>query len=269
MTKNTAKFVGNIPENYDQGLGPHIFIDYAQDLAKRAAHLKPARVLELAAGTGIVSRELRNALPAKTELIISDLNPPMLEIAKLKFADDESVSFEQVDAMDTGFPDDHFEMIVCQFGTMFFPNKSAAFAEAKRVLKPGGSYIFNTWGAMTENPFSQIAQNVSEQFFPKNAPPAFYHVPFSYGDPDEVIEDMRRGGFDTINHEIVDIQKTVSDFGLFARGLVLGNPLIDEIRNLQNVSETDVIAALESELRAAFHDGTMPLRAFIFEGKIE
>ncbi len=267
MTDNAAKFIGNIPENYDQGLGPHIFIDYAKDLARRAARLNPALVLELAAGTGIVSRELRNALSPQCDLMVSDLNPPMLEVAKQKFNKDENVNFKQINAMEIDFPDNHFDVIICQFGTMFFPDKPASYAEARRVLKPGGTYIFNTWGSMAQNPFSQIAHKVSGQFFPEDSSPQFYKVPFSYGDAHEVMDDMRRGGFETVTHQVIDIDKPVSDFGLFAKGLVLGNPLIDEIRSLENVDETDVIKALESKLGTAFPDGTMPLKALIFEGR--
>ena len=98
MVDQAAQFIGSIPENYDRGLGPHIFVDYADDLTRRVTAASPQSVLELAAGTGIVTRKLRDSLPAETQLIASDLNPPMLEIARSKFRPHEAVA--------TFFPED-------------------------------------------------------------------------------------------------------------------------------------------------------------------
>jgi SAM-dependent methyltransferase len=265
MTSDAANFTGSIPQNYDQGLGPHIFIDYAKDLAERAAERQPGTVLELAAGTGIASRALRDALPADTQLIVSDLNPPMLQVAQSKFEQGENVIFQAVDAMYTGFEDNSFDLIICQFGTMFFPDKVASFAEARRILKPGGMYLFNTWGNMAQNPFSKVAQETSMRVFPADAPPQFYNVPFSYGDPNAVNADLIAGGFQNTNHQVIDLQKQIGDFALFAQGLVMGNPLIEEIRALDGIDEHDVMNTLEADLREAFPHGTMPLRAIVFE----
>jgi hypothetical protein len=84
MSSDAASFVGSIPAHYDHGLGPIIFADYAADIALRAAACSPARVLKTAAGTGIVTRQLRNLLPASVHLVATDLYPPMLEMAHMK-----------------------------------------------------------------------------------------------------------------------------------------------------------------------------------------
>jgi len=263
----TSQFVGDIPETYDRYLGPILFEDYADDLARRAAAMGPMRVLELAAGTGVVSRRLRDALPKETHLTVTDLNAPMLEVARAKFNADENVEFIVADAMQLDFPDSEFDFIICQFGVMFFPDKVAAFREALRVLRVGGTYLFNTWRPIAQNPCAKIADDVTAQFFPDD-PPLFYKAPFSYPGPETVCTDMSAAGFVEIEHDAVNLTKPVTDWRQLARGLVYGNPLIDEIRRRGGVDADDVMGTLETELRA--HLGTepasMPLRATVFQG---
>ncbi len=268
MNEQSSQFVGNIPDNYDQGLGPHIFHDYAEDLAKRAAAANAIDVLELAAGTGIVSRRLRDALPAAARLVVTDLNPPMLAVAKGKFSEGEAVEFAPADAMALPFEDAAFDLIVCQFGVMFFPDKRAAFAQAKRVLRSGGSYLFNVWGDMASNPFSEIAQNVGVDYFPDD-PPGFYRVPFGYSDTDAVVADMEAAGFQEITRETVAFDKQVADWSLFARGLVYGNPLFDEIQSRGGVDPDEVMRSIRAALQDRFgqQPASMPLLATVYNGR--
>jgi ubiquinone/menaquinone biosynthesis C-methylase UbiE len=143
---NDASFIGTIPEHYDRGLGPVIFADYAADIARRAAAGSPARVLEIAAGTGIVTRQLRDLLPAGADLTATDLNPPMLEAARAKFRPEEQVDFRPADATALPFRDRSFDAVVCQFGVMFFPDKDRSYREIHRVLAPGGRYLVQCLG---------------------------------------------------------------------------------------------------------------------------
>jgi ubiquinone/menaquinone biosynthesis C-methylase UbiE len=265
MADNASRFVGNIPANYDAGLGPNIFSDYADDMAHRAAALRPSRVLELAAGTGIVSRKLRDAVSSGVPLVVTDLNASMLDVARSKFREGENVEFASADAMKLCYPDAHFDLVVCQFGVMFFPDKVTSFQEALRVLRTGGKYLFNTWGSMSENPFAQIAHQVASEFFPVD-PPGFYRVPFSYADPAKVAGDLRAAGFTEIKHESVALRKQVDDLSAFARGLVFGNPLIDEINSRGGVNPDEVVAAVERRFRIAWgaERAIMPLKANVF-----
>jgi ubiquinone/menaquinone biosynthesis C-methylase UbiE len=139
MNSDAASFIGSIPEHYDRCLGPIIFADYAADIARAAAY-SPARVLETAAGTGIVTRNLRNLLPASAHLTATDLNRPMLEVARFKFGPAEQVELRPADATALPFPDGSFDAALCQFGVMFFPEKDKSFCEIRRVLAPGGRY---------------------------------------------------------------------------------------------------------------------------------
>lgn len=268
MTEVTSQFIGSIPENYDDRLGPNIFHDYGEDLARRAGTTKAANVLELAGGTGIVSRKLRDVLAPAARLVVTDLNTPMLEVARSKFGDGERVEFMPADAMDLPFDDAAFDLLVCQFGVMFFPDKVASYKEAARVLKPGGRYIFNVWGTNAANPFSQCAYDVGARFFPDD-PPGFYLVPFSYHDPQAVRADLQAAGWTMIDHETISLRKTVKDAADFARGLVFGNPLIEEIRQRDGADPDDFLEAIIKEFDDRFGPDpfAMPLEATVFTAR--
>jgi len=198
MSDEATGFVGSIPENYDRGLGPVLFADYAEHTARLVAGYAPSRVLETGAGTGIVTRCLRDLLPATTRLIATDLNPPMLDIARKKFQPDEAIEFRHADAMALPFADAGFDAVVCQFGVMFFPEKEKSYREAYRVLAPGGRYVFSVWddspnrqGGMRHGRF---VDEVAAQFFPTD-PPQFYRVPSSYNKIDPIKESPSDAGF--------------------------------------------------------------------------
>lgn len=265
MSSNASQFVGDIPAHYDNGLGPNLFADFAADLACRASALRPSRVLELAAGTGIVSRELRNGLGSGTALTVTDLNAPMLDWARSKFAVDENVSFATADAMALPFDAAAFDLVVCQFGVMFFPDKVSAFRETSRVLENGGTYLFNVWARLEDNAFARLAHIVTSEFFPAD-PPGFYRVPFSYADPGEVVRDLSAAGFSNIGHEHLRITKAIGDMHGFATGLVFGNPLIDEIRSRGNVSPDEIAGRLEDRLIEEFgqNPSVMEIEAIVF-----
>jgi ubiquinone/menaquinone biosynthesis C-methylase UbiE len=265
MTYQASAFVGSIPVHYDRGLGPHLFIDYAADLARRAAAGEPDRVLELAAGTGIVTRLLRNALPGATELIASDLNPPMLDVARRKFADDEKIEFRRADATALPFNDEQFDAAVCQFGVMFFPDKARAYREVYRVLKARGTYYFNVWDSFSFNPFARITQETVGRFFRKDAP-TFYTVPFGYHRIDEIKESLTEAGFEDIGAHVLKIDRSIPKARQFAEGLIFGNPLVDEIRTRGSVDPETIVTALTAALQSAFgpDPGCMPLQAIVF-----
>jgi ubiquinone/menaquinone biosynthesis C-methylase UbiE len=264
VSGDAASFIGNIPEHYDTGLGPVIFVDYAAEIARRTAACGPERVLETAAGTGMTG-QLRDVLPPGAHLIATDLNAPMLDVARTKFRSGEAVDFRPADAASLPFSDGAFDAVVCQFGVMFFPQKEAAYREVHRVLAGGGHYLFSVWDSHRHNPFGRIAHEAAASFFPAD-PPQFYNVPFSYYRIDPIKESLIEIGFNNINIAVVKLYKEIPDVARFARGLIHGNPLIDQIRTRGGVEPDRVVDALTRALRAEFgaDPARMPLQAIVF-----
>jgi len=263
------QFSGAIPENYEEGLVPVIFIPYADDLTARAVKLKPDTVLELAAGTGVVTRALHNALPASTSITATDLSDGMLSVARSKAADAKNVSFEVVDAMSIPKGEDTYDLLVAQFGVMFVPDKVASYREALRVLKPGGTYMFNAWDSWEGNPWAGVAHKTVEAFFPGEAP-GFYKVPFHYHDPDEIKRDLEAAGFTDVTVEHVKKQGPVASNETFASAAIFGNPLADEIRALgTDLTPEQARDAVRNAFTEAFGPSptTIPLSAFVATAK--
>jgi len=154
----------DMPLFYDQGLGPVYFVDFAEDIARRTAAFEPLRVLEVAAGTGIVSRRLRDFLPAEAHLVVTDLNSAMLDVARAKFGPEEAVDFQPANALSLPFRDEGFDALICQFGVMFFPDKEKACREAYRVLASGGHYVFSVWDSERHNPAARLLKESSPDF---------------------------------------------------------------------------------------------------------
>jgi ubiquinone/menaquinone biosynthesis C-methylase UbiE len=267
MSSYAGKYIGSTPQHYDEFLGPLIFVDYAADIAQRVAAGNPARVLETAAGTGIVTRKLRDALPARAHLTATDLNPPMLEVARTKFRTGEQVEFQPADAVALPFPDASFDAVVCQFGVMFFPDKGKSNSEVYRVLGPGGRYVFSVWDSHRYNPFGRIAHGVAGSFFPTD-PPQFYNVPFSYYEIDPIKESIIEAGFTDIKAAVIRLEKSIPDATIFARGLVYGSPLIEQVRARGGDPER-IVDLLVHTLHSEFGSdpGSMSLQAIVFSAK--
>lgn len=255
MDDNSAQFVGSIPELYDRGLGPVIFEDFSADMAQRVKALGPKLVVETAAGTGILTRALRDALPGRTKIIATDLNPPMLEVARRKFARGEPVVLQPADAVNLPFDDECCDLLVCQFGLMFFPDKEQSYRTAYRVLENGGHYLVSVWDSHAHNRFGAAIHRVVGRFFPDD-PPQFYAVPFSCSAIDPIKEGLMAAGFGSVEVSVKRIEKVVPDPELFARGTVFGNPMLDQIRARGGDPEAIADAVL-AELSGEF--GTEPM----------
>jgi SAM-dependent methyltransferase len=187
-------FAGSIPEIYDRYLVPLIFEPYASDLAARLAKLPARNLLELAAGTGVVTRRLALELPASVAITATDLNQPMLDQAAA-VGTSRPVSWRQADAMQLPFADASFDALACQFGVMFFPDKVRAFAEARRVLRSDGVFVFSVWDRIEENEFAATATEALAMLFPDDPPRFMARVPHGYHDPATIGRDLAAGGF--------------------------------------------------------------------------
>jgi SAM-dependent methyltransferase len=192
--KGDKVFAGSIPKVYDEYFVPLIFEPYAADLARRLAALRPKRVLELAAGTGAVTRAMDAALPSDAEIVATDLNPAMLEQAKQVWKG-RRVEWRPADALQIPFEDASFDAVACQFGAMFFPDKPKGFSEARRVLRPGGTFLFNVWDRIEDNEFTDEATRALAEVFPQDPPRFMARTPHGYFDPAAIERDLAGGGF--------------------------------------------------------------------------
>lgn len=189
-----ATFAGKVPEFYQQYLVPLIFEPYAADLARRLAGRPLARVLEIAAGTGVVTRHLASALPESVTIVATDLNQAMLDRAAA-IGTSRPVEWRQADAARLPFPDRSFDAVVCQFGVMFFPDKAGAFADARRVLRPGGLFLFNTWDRIEENEFADVVTAELATLYPADPPRFLARTPHGYADRATIERDLSAAGF--------------------------------------------------------------------------
>ena len=225
-TADTA-FSGSIPNLYHEHLGPLLFLPYAEAMADKVAALGPRRILETAAGTGIVTERLSERLPA-AEIVATDLNQAMLDVAAARITSPR-LSFRQADAQELPFDDGAFDAVVCQFGAMFFPDRIAAYREARRVLAPGGTFLFNVWDDLAANPASAAVQDAVAALFPDDPPSFLRRVPFGYCDTARVEADLRAAGFARVAVETVARRGRSSSASQAAIGLCRGTPLSAEI----------------------------------------
>ena len=196
MSDSDKVFSGSIPELYDTYLVPLIFEGYADDLAGRVAALKPQSVLETAAGSGVVTRALAKRLDATTRYVVTDLNQPMLDHASKRQGHDERITWQQADALQLPFDDAAFDAVVCQFGVMFFPDRITGYSEARRVLKPGGRFLFSVWDHIGVNEFADVVTQTAASIFPDDPPRFLARTPHGYHDVATIQRELASAGFD-------------------------------------------------------------------------
>lgn len=245
MTQSTA-FNHSTPALYDRYMGPLLFEPYARLIAERSALLRPARILETAAGTGIVTRALNEAVP-QAEIVATDLNPVMIEFATQR-VHSERLVFQRADAQDLPFPNGSFDLVVCQFGVMFFPDKVRANREALRVLGSGGRYLLVSLDRLELNPVPRAAEDAVVALFPEDPPEYMERGPFSYADPVLIEHDLIAAGFTNIQLETVALSSRVSASDA-AQGLVLGSPFRSEIERRDPSALGRAVNAVTEALR--------------------
>jgi ubiquinone/menaquinone biosynthesis C-methylase UbiE len=229
MSESDKLFAGSIPENYDRHMAPLIFEPFAADLARRAASLSPRAVLETAAGTGVVTRALAPRLPPGARYIVTDLNQPMLDYAASRQAPDTRIKWRQADALALPFDDEAFDVVCCQFGAMFFPNRIAGYREAKRVLKPGGHFLFNVWDRIEDNVFADDVTNALAEIFPSDPPRFLVRTPHGYHDTALIRGELKAAGFRHVAIETRAEQSRASSAREAAIAYCRGTPLRSEI----------------------------------------
>ena len=259
-SKADVTFDGTIPEVYDRYLGPLLFEPYAADLARRVAAVEPQNVLEIAAGTGIVTRRLLESLARTSRLTATDLNDPMIEHARKRVGNDSRVSWRQADALNLPFEDGEFDAIVCQFGLMFFPDQLRGMREFHRVLSPGGHLFLNVWDSFEHNPIGRIIHTTIAEALPVD-PPDFYRIPFGSHDVAALRRLASAARFTSVKIETLSLEGTSPSAGEAAIGLVRGNPVVNTIRERAPERLEEIEARTRVRLAERYGSRVMTVRS--------
>jgi ubiquinone/menaquinone biosynthesis C-methylase UbiE len=262
MSSVDTAFTGSVAQFYERYMVPLIFEPYAVDLARRVAQAAPRRVLELAAGTGVVTRQLAVMLDPSVDIVATDLNPAMIQEAE-RIGSARPVQWRQADAMQLPFENGAFDAVACQFGVMFFPDKQRAFAEARRVLRPGGLLAFNAWGAIAANEFAEAVTHALATVFPQDPPRFMARTPHGYHDASRIAQDLAAAGFTSAPaiDTVAFTSRAVSP-RIAALAYCEGTPLRGEIEARDPGGLERATAAAEAELARRFGSGPI-------EGRIE
>ncbi len=229
MSESDKAFVGSIPEIYDAYLVPLIFEAFANDLARRIAVLDPATILETAAGSGVVARALSPCLSPDALYTVTDLNQSMLDHAASKQEPDSRITWRQADALNLPFDGKSFDAVVCQFGVMFYPDRISGYSEARRVLKPGGTLLFNVWDHIDSNEFAAAVTEAAAAVFPDDPPQFLPRTPHGYYDENLIRHELHQAGFSDVTYETIQETSSAPSPRHPAIAYCQGTPLRNEI----------------------------------------
>lgn len=259
----SCDFTGSIPAHYDQYLGPLFFEPYAIEVCDRIDRSSVNVALELASGTGRVTRHLRSVLPKTAKLIASDISEDMLAVAKEKL-NAADIDWQYIDAQSLPFGDNRLDLVVCCFGYMFVPDKIKAFAEAHRVLRPGGMFIMTTWDNLEAIAASAVYRNIVKKYLTEPLPEC-YHLPFSMYDEEEIKQLLQQAGFHKIKIEKVSKDAISLSAKEAAEGLTRGGPIYNEIMSRNPAWMDEIKVSVEKELAQKYGDAPMmaPMSAVI------
>lgn len=249
-----------MPAAYEQYLVPVVFRPFAEDLTARATALHPERVLELAAGTGALTSALLAAEPS-AEVTATDLNAAMVAFGSTRAP---GAVWRQADAQRLPFPDGGFDLVVCQFGVMFFPDRVAAFTEVRRVLAPSGRFLFNTWGPLRTHGFEAALQTGLERAFPVDPPRFLPTVPHGYADPAVVTADLTAAGFAVEDKQELTLRGRAASTADLATGYLTGTPLRVAVEERGGGPAASATVIEEMTARLGPGPVTAPMTAYVF-----
>jgi len=253
MAGSERVWAEDMPDAYDRWLVAPVFRPFAIDLAERASRVAAVAVLELAAGTGVLTRELVGS--GRRDVVATDLNPPMVRIGA---ANVPEATWLPADAMRLPFGAGEFDLVVCQFGVMFLPDKPKGFGEVRRVLAPGGTLLFNTWGPLAEHEVETAVTAALQKLFPDDPPGFLASVPHGYADAEAVVEDVRAGGFARVEVTTVVLEGNAASAADVASGYCFGTPLRAGIQ--QRGDLTVAREAITAHLQNEFGSGPISWR---------
>jgi ubiquinone/menaquinone biosynthesis C-methylase UbiE len=265
MSASDKLFAGSIPEIYERLLAPLLFEPFANDLAERVLKIGPGDILETAAGTGVLTRAIASRLSPSAHIVATDLNQPMLDKAKALVGRDGRIEWRQADAQALPFAKESFDAVVCQFGMMFLPDKVRGYAEARRVLRPGGWLVFNVWDKISENDFADVVTEALATVFPDDPPRFLARTPHGHHDEEQIRDDLKSAGFTEASIDAVSARSKARSPLDVAIAYCQGTPLRHEIesRDAARLGEATERAAEALERRFGAHAIDGRIRAYV------
>ena len=254
MQNPDGHYSGSVPELYDRYRGPVFFEPYGRELAGRLQYIAQGSVLEIAAGTGIVTRVLAQLLPNEVTIVASDVSSAMLDFAALQ-GGVERVVWRQADAQALPFPDGAFEAVLCQFGVMFFQDRVAGYRETFRVLKSTGRFVFNVWDRIEQNEFCCVVNDAVARLFPEDPPGLMARTPYGYYDTGVITQELGAAGFVNVSIETIERQSHAPSARELAIGFCQGSPLRSEIEARDATRIEEATNAATQALVAHFGPG--------------
>lgn len=263
MATSDKVFAGSIPKFYDTLMVPLIFEAYAAHVAELVASFAPGAVLETAAGSGAVTRALAPKLGADARYVVTDLNQPMLDYAASRQGVDGRITWRQADALALPFEDNAFDLVCCQFGAMFFPDKAQAYAQARRVLQPGGLFLFSVWDTLADNEFADVVTTALAGLFPDDPPRFLARTPHGHCDPVCLTKDLAQAGFTAPpQFNVVTARSRAASAAEVALAYCQGTPLRNEIEARDATRLAEATALCTEALAQRFGRGAV-------DGKIQ
>ena len=254
---------GSTPQAYDRWLAPSVFRPFAVDLARRAAWFAPGRLLEIAADSGVLTRELVTAIPA-ARVTATDLNAAMVEFGSHRVP---LAAWRQADALRLPFDDRQFDLVICQFGVMFFPDRPAAFAQMRRVMAPGARLVFSTWGAVETHGFAAALVASLAHAFPDDPPTVVAAVPHGYCDLGRVAADLAAGGLVCVSAEPVTLKGHADSAADVAAGFCTGTPLRMAIQARGDLATSTAVIADQMTARLGSEPVTAAMTAHVIQAR--
>jgi SAM-dependent methyltransferase len=257
--ESDRSFTSEVARFYESTLVPMIFEPYAEDLALRAQELQPEAVLEVACGTGVVTRALARLLPQDCVISATDLNTAMVTHAE-QIGTNRPVSWQTADVMALPFEDDTFDVVLCQFSTMFFPDRIAAYREIRRVLRPGGRFLFNVWRRIEENEFADVVTQALRERYPEDPPAFLARTPHGHGSSIEIRTEVVAAGFVRCELSPRDDVSHASGPDIPAIAYCQGTPLRNEVETREPGGLQEATEQAAAALRDRFGEGPIEAR---------
>ncbi|MGO7543218.1 class I SAM-dependent methyltransferase [Rhizobium ruizarguesonis] len=261
-----APFEEGVAEFYDSLLVPILFEPYASEMAIVAERLKPGSILEVAAGTGALTRALRVTLDPATEIVATDLSQAMIDVGAPSLTMSRT-HWMHADAQNLPFASSMFDLVVCQFGVMFFPDKLKAYDEAKRVLRSGGRFLFTTWDSLPANDFARCVDECLASLFPSNPPDFLRNLSYSYFDIASITAQMSSAGFDAISCDRIELTSVAAAHDI-AAAFCQGTPLREEIERRAPARISEIVDEVAERMES--RHGVRPcggMSAFVVVGR--